>query len=181
MDKRFGVLTGVERGKCGGAGEVAGSGTGGAAGAEEVVVEGVGGVLLEVGRIETGGALLDGRAVGATAVNAARPIDGALQRAVLRVVLGNAPQQAPTTHPHRPCRGGADEEEEAEGEKGGCQHWVRLGEPEEDSNATVAGGDSRCHNSQVGKFTTAFPSAPAFQFAFSGMRCDVFFFQLSRL
>ena len=127
MDKRFGVITGVERGECGGAGEVAGGGARGAAGAEEVVVEGVGGVLLEVGRIETGAALLDGRAVGAAAVNTARPIDGALQRAVLRVVLGNAPQLAPTTHPYRPRRGGADEEEEAEGEKGGCQHWVRLG------------------------------------------------------
>lgn len=154
VDKRFGVLTGVERGECGDAGEVAGGGARGAAGAEKVVVEGVGGVLLEVGRIVTGAALLDGRAVGAAAVNAARPIDGALQRAVLRVVLGNAPQLAPTTHPHRrgphPRRGDADEEEEAEGEKGGCQHWVRLS-----GDLGRTGGGFECYRCGKGEGTAS--------------------------
>lgn len=145
-------MTGVQRGERGGAGEVAGGGAGSAAGAEEVVVEGVGSVALEVGRVVAGATLLDGGAVGAAAVGAARPVDGALQRAVLSVVLGNAPELAPAAHPDP--RGGAggcargeqeDGSEEQEEGRGGRRHWVRQaaairGDRWRISNATLAGG-----------------------------------------
>jgi hypothetical protein len=167
VGKLFGVLTGVERGECGGAGEVAGGGAPGTAGTEEVVVEGVGGVLLEVGRIVTGATLLDGCTVRAATVNTARPINRALQRAVLRVVLRNAPQLATTTHPHRPGphprRSGADEEE-AESEKGGCQHWVPQGGD--------LGREFECYRCGKGQAARAlcafaFACAPGFKFGFS--------------
>jgi len=143
-----GALTGVQRGERGGAGEVAGGGAGGAAGAEEVVVEGVGGVALEVGRIVAGAALLDGGAVGAAAVGAARPVDGALLRAVLGVVLGHAPQLAPAAHPDPRPRGGRargeeqeDGGEEQEVERGGRRHWVRQG----GGDSGRIGGGFKCY------------------------------------
>ena len=182
-----GALTGVQRGERGGAGEVAGGGAGGAAGAEEVVVEGVGGVALEVGRIVAGAALLDGGAVGAAAVGAARPVDGALQRAVLGVVLGHAPQLTPAAHPDRRPRGGRargeeqeDGGEDQEAERGGRRHWVRQGGGD---SGRIGGGfksyplrdRGRQHRSGWrGVFSTVFGVESGFPVE-PGMRCGSFF------
>lgn len=123
-------MTGVEADERGGAGEVAGGGAGGAAGSEEVVVEGVGGARQEVRWLVAGAARLDGAAVGA-AVGPAGPVDGRLQRAVLGVVLRDAPQlpaAAAADRPRAATDGRADgEEEEEEGEwRDYHHHWART-------------------------------------------------------
>lgn len=125
------MLTGVQADERGGAGEIAGGGVGGATGSEEVVVECVGRVRQEVGRLVAGAAQLDGAAVGA-AVGAASPVDSRLQRAILGVILRDAPELTATAHRDGPC-GAADsrvggEEEEGEGKvergrRGRHHHW----------------------------------------------------------
>lgn len=57
---------------------------------EEVIVEGEGGHVLDVRGVVAGPAGLDWGAVGAA--GAARPVEGRLQRGVVGVVLGHAPE-----------------------------------------------------------------------------------------